>query len=108
MTNLSERIFHLAQDIVATSCLAPVQRIANYLLSASTSTQAVIELPVYKLVIASRLAMTPEAFSRALRDFRFADHCRAGEAFAHPRPGSAHGFGSVGPIQVPSRQRRLL
>lgn len=69
MTNLSERILHLAQDIVATSCLAPVQRIANYLLSASTPAQPVIELPVYKWVIASRLAMTPEAFSRALRDF---------------------------------------
>jgi len=69
MTNLSERILHLAQDIVATSCLAPVHRIANYLLSASTPAQPVIELPVYKWVIASRLAMTPEAFSRALRDF---------------------------------------
>lgn len=69
MTNLSERILHLAQDIVATSCLAPVQRIANYLLSASTPAQPVIELPVYKWVIASKLAMTPEAFSRALRDF---------------------------------------
>lgn len=69
MTNLSERILHLAQDIVATSCLAPVQRIANYLLSASTPAQPVIELPVYKWVIASKLAMTPEAFSRTLRDF---------------------------------------
>ncbi len=69
MTSLSERILLLKQDIVATSCLAPVQRIAGYLLASSTPTQAVIELPAYKWVIASKLAMTPEAFSRALRDF---------------------------------------
>lgn len=69
MMGLSERILLVTQDIVATSCLAPVQRIASYLLASSTPTQPVIELPVYKWVIASRLAMTPEAFSRALRDF---------------------------------------
>ncbi|GAB1392721.1 Crp/Fnr family transcriptional regulator [Rhodocyclaceae bacterium] len=69
MMSLSERILMLKQDIVAISCLAPTQRIASYLLAASRPTQAVVELPVYKWVIASRLAMTPEAFSRALRDF---------------------------------------
>lgn len=68
---LSYRIHGVVNDIEACSLKNPVQRVAGYLIalcSQGVVPQESVMLPYAKSVIASRLGMTPEAFSRALRD----------------------------------------
>jgi CRP-like cAMP-binding protein len=70
ITALSGRILSLIHDVEAFTLQPPVQRVAGYLsdLIQPLKESDSLALPAAKKVIASRLGMTPEAFSRALRD----------------------------------------
>jgi CRP-like cAMP-binding protein len=71
LSGLSQRTHTIMRDIESCALRNPVQRIVAYLadLAASPSARtARIALPAAKFVIASRLGITPEALSRALRD----------------------------------------
>lgn len=72
---LSERVLGLIHDIAAFTLQTPVQRVAGYLadLSGATPEGAAVTLPAARKVVAARLGMTPEAFSRVLRDLADAD-----------------------------------
>jgi CRP/FNR family transcriptional regulator, dissimilatory nitrate respiration regulator len=68
---LSGRVLTLVRDVESFATHRHVQRVACYLISRcgdSVATDASIVLPASKQVIASRLGMTPETFSRNLRD----------------------------------------
>lgn len=69
LASVSKRLQAKVQDIAALSLQSATQRIVAYVLGAAdvglTSTS--VELPVRKQVLASRLGMTPETFSRAMR-----------------------------------------
>lgn len=72
MRVLSCRVLTLMRDVESYTVQNPIQRVAGYLLGRSDGLpgkQQSIDLPAAKQVIASRLGMTPEAFSRILRDF---------------------------------------
>jgi len=71
LSALSQRTHTIMRDIESCTLRNPIQRIVAYLtdLAASPSAKtARITLPAAKFVIASRLGITPEALSRALRD----------------------------------------
>lgn len=68
---LSKRVLALIRDVETYSTHRHIQRTASYLLGridAATDNQASIALPTSKVVIASRLGMTPETLSRNLHD----------------------------------------
>lgn len=68
---LSGRVLTLVRDVESYATHRHVQRVACYLISRCGDTiapAASILLPASKQVIASRLGMTPETFSRNLRD----------------------------------------
>lgn len=66
---LSGRIYGIVRDIETYSLYSPLQRVARYFIDLQAKTDDVwITLPVTKGVMASRLSMSPEAFSRTLRD----------------------------------------
>ncbi len=68
---LSKRVLGLIRDVETYSTHRHIQRTACYLLGridAATDNQASITLPTSKVVIASRLGMTPETLSRNLHD----------------------------------------
>lgn len=70
LSSLSARLHTLIRDVESYTQQPPVQRVAGYLsdLIEPLAAGGTIPLPAAKKVIASRLGMTPEAFSRALRD----------------------------------------
>ncbi|MBL8484229.1 MAG: Crp/Fnr family transcriptional regulator [Rhodocyclaceae bacterium] len=73
LAGLSMRLRQLIQDVEAYSLQSSSQRLIGYLLQLvtdpeQTSGRAEIDLPTTKHVIASRLNLTPETFSRILAD----------------------------------------
>lgn len=74
LAGLSRRLHGLVRDVEAYSLASATERVIGYLLGDTSSepcapgAQAVVDLPVNKAVIASRLNLTPEYFSRILHD----------------------------------------
>jgi CRP-like cAMP-binding protein len=73
IAGLSLRLHHLIGDVEFYSMRSATQRVIGYLLradhdQAETKGRAVVTLPASKSVIASRLNITPEHFSRILHD----------------------------------------
>jgi len=68
LAGLSIRLHGLIQDVEAYSSLSGAQRLIGYLLQQESGANGAleIELPASKQVIASRLNLTPETFSRIL------------------------------------------
>ena len=76
IASLSMRLHHLITDVEAYSLHSGRQRIIGYLLRETTDTDATaltITLPTSKGVIASRLNLTQEHFSRILHELTEAD-----------------------------------
>ena len=73
LASMAKRLQSKIQDIAMLSLQSATQRIIAYILGAANagdgppSPAASIELPALKQVLASRLGMTPETFSRAMR-----------------------------------------
>jgi CRP-like cAMP-binding protein len=73
LAGLSRRLHGLISDVEAYSLHTGTQRVIGYLLrqdesQAATSASYVVTLPTSKAVVASRLNLTPEHFSRILHD----------------------------------------
>ncbi len=69
LSSFSERIHSMVDEIEASTLLSARQRIAMYLESlAAESGASRVRLPVTKTVVASRLGVTKETFSRLLRE----------------------------------------
>ena len=69
LASLSERMHNLVAEIEASTLFSARQRIAGYLESlAAEGGASRVRLPVTKTVIASRLGVTKETFSRLLRE----------------------------------------
>jgi CRP-like cAMP-binding protein len=71
LASMSQRMFTLVADLEAASLRDGVQRVAAYLGShaqAGAPAPPVVRLPATKTVIASRLGVTKETFSRLLRE----------------------------------------
>lgn len=73
LSQLSMRLYAIVRDVEAYTLHNPLQRVVGYLLeqnfaSAKLPGATSFILPATKSVIASRLGVTPEAMSRALRD----------------------------------------
>jgi CRP-like cAMP-binding protein len=74
IAGLSRRLHHLISDVEFYSLRSATQRVIGYLLRADTEQgeqagfSAVVMLPASKAVIASRLNITPEHFSRILHE----------------------------------------
>lgn len=73
LAGLSMRLHALIQDVEAYSLRSSTQRVIGYLLQHADSVEHAgagleIELPTSKQVIASRLNLTPETFSRILHE----------------------------------------
>lgn len=73
LASMAKRLQAKVQDIAALSLQSATQRIVAYVLGAMrddgmrSGPSATVELPALKQVLASRLGMTPETFSRAMR-----------------------------------------
>lgn len=70
LASMAKRLQSKVQDIAMLSLQSATQRIVAYMLGAageSGTVAATVELPALKQVLASRLGMTPETFSRAMR-----------------------------------------
>ncbi len=74
LAGLSRRLHGLVRDVEAYSLASATERVIGYLLGDTSGepcapgATAVVDLPVNKAVIASRLNLTPEYFSRILHD----------------------------------------
>ncbi|MEY4591424.1 MAG: hypothetical protein RIR18_319 [Pseudomonadota bacterium] len=70
LAGLSQRLHSLLQDVESYSLRSSMQRVIGYLLQQCPEDQneVEIELTTSKLVIASRLNLTPETLSRVLHD----------------------------------------
>ncbi len=71
LAGLSRRLHGLINDVQAYSLQSGVERVIGYLmreLPEEGTTPASVQLPVNKASIASRLSMTPEYFSKVLRE----------------------------------------
>jgi CRP-like cAMP-binding protein len=74
LSGLSRRLHGLVQDVQAYALQNGVQRVIGYLLRDQLSGEAdadrplTVSLPVSKATVASRLSLTPEYFSRVLRE----------------------------------------
>lgn len=73
LAGLSRRLHSLVRDVQAMALHSGVERVIGYLLRDLPDTTEVdgplcVELPVTKATVASRLSMTPEYFSRVLRE----------------------------------------
>lgn len=73
VAGLAMRLHHLVQDVESYSLRSSTQRLIGYLLQqcpdeADASSGVDIDLPTSKQVIASRLNLTPETFSRILHE----------------------------------------
>ena len=73
LASMAKRLQAKVQDIAMLSLQSATQRIVAYMLGAirddahQTAPSTRVELPALKQVLASRLGMTPETFSRAMR-----------------------------------------
>ena len=73
LASMARRLQAKVQDITMLSLQSATQRIVAYVLGAMrddagpSGPSATVELPALKQVLASRLGMTPETFSRAIR-----------------------------------------
>lgn len=73
LASMARRLQSKVQDIAMLSLQSASQRIIAYMLGAmrddasGTGPSSTVELPALKQVLASRLGMTPETFSRAMR-----------------------------------------
>lgn len=77
MASLSHRLHSLMSDVEAYSLRSGTQRVIGYLLNqADHESPNQILLPIRKSVIASRLNLTPEHFSRILRELSDEDLVR--------------------------------
>lgn len=78
LAGISRRLHGLIQDVEAYALHSGIQRLIGYLLrdvqdTGAANLQAVtVSLPVSKATIASRLSLTPEYFSRVLRELEAA------------------------------------
>lgn len=91
LAGLSRRLHSLVKDVQAYALHSGVQRVIGYLLSdGSHQGQAdavTVTLPVSKAVIASRLSLTPEYFSRVLHELESAALIRVDKRNIHiPNP----------------------
>lgn len=74
LAGLSRRLHGLVQDVQAYALQSGVQRVVGYLLNqpapagAACADGLTVSLPVGKAALASRLSLTPEYFSRVLRE----------------------------------------
>lgn len=69
LAGLSRRLHGLLSDVQAYALQSGVQRVIGYLLrDADGAGPCTVELPVSKGTLASRLSLTPEYFSRVLRE----------------------------------------
>jgi CRP-like cAMP-binding protein len=69
LSSLAERMHGLVEEVEASTLLSARQRVAAYLVSLSADGGASrVRLPATKTVIASRLGVTKETFSRLLRE----------------------------------------
>jgi CRP-like cAMP-binding protein len=69
LAGLSRRLHGLVADVRAYALQSGVQRVIGYLLSdAVDAGECLVVLPVSKATLASRLSLTPEYFSRVLRE----------------------------------------
>lgn len=71
LANMAGRLHHLLQDVKSYSLLSSTQRVAGLLLreaEGSGATGSVVRLSTRKQVLASRLNLAPETFSRVLYD----------------------------------------
>lgn len=69
LAGLSRRLHGLVADVQAYALQSGVQRVIGYLLRDAAGPGAcAVELPVSKATLASRLSLTPEYFSRVLRE----------------------------------------
>lgn len=74
LAGLSRRLHGLVHDVQAAALQSGVQRVVGYLLrdppthDGSGSDVLTVSLPVSKATVASRLSLTPEYFSRVLRE----------------------------------------
>jgi CRP-like cAMP-binding protein len=69
LAGLSRRLHGLVADVQAYALQSGVQRVIGYLLrDAADSGACLVVLPVSKATLASRLSLTPEYFSRVLRE----------------------------------------
>jgi len=70
LAGLSRRLHGLVSDVQAYALQSGVQRVIGYLLrdAGDDAGACTVELPVSKATLASRLSLTPEYFSRVLRE----------------------------------------
>lgn len=69
LAGLSRRLHGLVADVQAYALQSGLQRVIGYLLRDGTDDGALtVSLPVSKATLASRLSLTPEYFSRVLRE----------------------------------------
>jgi CRP-like cAMP-binding protein len=74
LAGLSRRLHGLVHDVQAYALQSGVQRVIGYLLrdqdgdDSASSVMRTVSLPVSKATVASRLSLTPEYFSRVLRE----------------------------------------
>ena len=95
---LARRLHGLVQDVQAYALQNGVQRVIGYLLNprddaaAAEGAPGTVSLPVSKSVLASRLSLTPEYFSRVLRELEDAGMIRVDRRDIHiiDRPGLAN------------------
>jgi CRP/FNR family transcriptional regulator, dissimilatory nitrate respiration regulator len=78
LAGLSRRLHGLVQDVQANALQSGVQRVVGYLLrdqvldNGHADEARTVSLPVSKATVASRLSLTPEYFSRVLRELEAA------------------------------------
>jgi CRP-like cAMP-binding protein len=78
LAGLSRRLHGLVHDVQAYALQSGVQRVVGYLLrdadvaAGAAGESRTVSLPVSKATLASRLSLTPEYFSRVLRELEVA------------------------------------
>jgi len=85
LAGLSRRLHGLVADVQAYALQSGIQRVIGYLLRGAGDEEAelVVSLPVSKATLASRLSLTPEYFSRVLRELEDAGLIRVDRRDIH-------------------------
>jgi CRP-like cAMP-binding protein len=91
---MSRHLRDLVQQVEQLKSKSASQRVGNFLLLLidDHSKPAPIQLPYDKLLIAARLGMTPETFSRALAKLRDLGVRSEGNAVVVPEPAALHSY----------------